>query len=105
VIHQLLLAAPSLLDLGEGFEIEEILEVAVAALAVVLLALSLSAYRKTRLSRLLIVSAAFGLFAVDVFVRQLDFFVFAVGVETDEIITTLMEFVILVLFFLAVTRK
>jgi hypothetical protein len=105
VIHQLLLAAPPLLDLGEGFEVEEVLELAVAALAVVLLALSVSAYRKTRLSRLLIVSAAFGLFAVDVLVRQLDFFVFAVGLETDEIITTLMEFAILVLFFLAVTRK
>jgi len=93
------------MDLGQAFEVEEVLDVAIAAFAIVLLALSLSAYRRTHLNRLLIVSAAFGLFAVEVLVRQLDVFVFAVGVETDEIITTLMEFVILVLFFLAVTRK
>ena len=105
MMPMLLLASPSAVDLGQGFEAEEILDLAIAAFALVLLGLSLSAYRKTRLNRLLIVSAAFGLFAVEVVVRQLDFFVFAVGVETDEVITTLMEFVILLLFFLAVARK
>jgi len=104
MIH-LVLASRLLLDAGQGFEAEEILDLAIAAFAVVLLALSLSAYRKTRLNRLLIVSAAFALFAVEVVIRQLDVFVFAVGIETDEIITTLMEFVILLLFFLAVARK
>ena len=99
------LTAPLQMDAGQGFEVEEVLDLAIAAFAVVLLALSLSAYRKTHLSRLLIVSAAFGLFAVEVVVRQLDVFVFAVGFETDEIITTLLEFVILLLFFLAVARK
>jgi hypothetical protein len=105
VIPFVALTAPLQMDAGQGFEVEEVLDLAIAAFAVVLLALSLSAYRKTHLSRLLIVSAAFGLFAVEVVVRQLDVFVFAVGFETDEIITTLLEFVILLLFFLAVARK
>jgi hypothetical protein len=37
--------------------------------ALVLLALSLSAYRRTRLRRLVLVSLAFGLFAVEVGIR------------------------------------
>ena len=90
-----------LLDVDQGFETEEVLDVAIAAFALLLLALSISAYRKTRLRRLLFVSVAFGLFAVEVLVRQLDAFVFAVGLQTDEIITTVLEFFILLLFFLA----
>jgi hypothetical protein len=90
-----------LLDIDQGFETEELLNVAIAVFALVLLALSVSAYRKTRLRRLLFVSVAFGLFAVEVLVRQLDAFVFAIGLQTDEILTTILEFVILLLFFFA----
>lgn len=95
----------ALVDFDRGFETEEFLNFAIAAFAVVLLALSISAYRKTRLSRLLIVSAAFGLFAVEVAIRQLDVFVFAVGFQTEQVVITVMEFVILLLFFLAVVSK
>ena len=73
--------------------------------ALLLFALSISAYRKTRLRRLLIVSVAFALFAVDVVVRQLDAFVFTVGLQTDQVITTVIELFILLLFFLAVVAK
>jgi len=94
-----------LVNLDQGLESEELLDAAVGVFALVLLALSLSAYRKTHLRRLLIVSAAFGLFAVDVVVRQLDAFVFAVGYETDLIVTTILEFLILLLFFIAIVVK
>ena len=99
-IHSLLISP--LVDIDEGFETRETLDVAIAIFALVLLALSLSAYRKTRLKRLLIVSVAFGLFAVEVGVGQLDNFVFAVGFQTDLLIVAAMEFIILLLFFLAV---
>jgi hypothetical protein len=94
-----------LVNFDQGFESQEVLDAAVGVFALVLLALSLSAYRKTHLKRLLVVSAAFGLFAVEVAVRQLDAFVFAVGYQTDLIITTALDFFILLLFFVAVVLK
>ncbi len=103
MIHSLLISP--LVDFDRGFETQEILDIAIATFAVVLLALSLSAYRKTRLRRLLLVSIAFGLFAVEVAIRQLDAFVFALGVQTEQIIVGAMEFVILLLFFLAVVVR
>ncbi|HUI01200.1 MAG TPA: hypothetical protein VLU99_03865 [Nitrososphaerales archaeon] len=92
-------------EADEGFETEEVLDLAIAVFALVLLALTLSAYRRTRLRRLLVVSAAFGLFAIEVGIRQLDAFVFTVGVQTDQILVGAMEFVILVLFFVAVVIR
>jgi len=94
-----------LLDIDEGFATQEGLDVAIAVFALILLALSLSAYRKTRLRRLILVSAAFGLFAVEVLLRQLDDLVFNVGFQTAQIVVAAMEFVILLLFFLAIVVR
>jgi len=102
-IHSLLISP--LVDIDEGFETQEVLDSAIAIFALVLLALSLSAYRKTHLRRLLLVSGAFGLFAVEVGIRQLDVFVFAIGAQSEQIIVGAMEFVILLLFFLAVVVR
>ena len=103
MIHSLLVSP--LFDLDQGFETQEGLDFAIAIFALVLLALSLSAYRKTRLRRLLLVSVAFGLFAVEVGIRQLDEFVFAVGFQTEQILVAAMEFIILLLFFLAIVVR
>lgn len=102
-IHSAL--APVLIDVEAGFETQEILNFAIAAFALILLAVSLSAYRKTRLRRLLIVSGAFGLFAVEVAIRQLDDFVFTLGFQADQIVVAVMEFAILLLFFLAIVVR
>ncbi len=102
-MHSLLISP--LVDIDAGFETQEALDVAIAIFALALLALSLSAYRKTRLRRLLIVSVAFGLFAVEVGIGQLDDFVFAVGYQTDLLIVAAMEFIILLLFFLAIVVR
>ena len=75
MIHSLLISP--LVEVDQGFETQELLDFAIAIFALVLLAVSLSAYRKTRLRRLLLVSVAFGLFAVEVGIRQVDAFVFA----------------------------
>lgn len=103
--HLILQVVPVPVDFDQSFETAELLDIAIAVFALVLLALSISAYRKTHLRRLLIVSLAFLLFAVDVVIRQLDVFVFALGFQTDQIITSGVEFVILFLFFLAVVTK
>ena len=89
-------------DQGESLEF---LDAAVGLFALILFALSLSAYRRTRLRRLLIVSAAFALFAVEVAVSQIDSVIFAIGYQSDQIITTILELLILLLFFLAVVVK
>jgi len=94
-----------LFDIDAELGTQEALDVAIAVFAVILLALSLSAYRKTRMRRLLLVSGAFGLFAVEVLIRQLDDFVFNVGFHTAQIVVAIMEFVILLLFFLAIVVR
>jgi len=103
MIHPILISP--LVDFDQGFETEEILNAGIAVFALILLVLTLSTYRRTKLRSLLLVSAAFGLFAVEVVIRQFDVFVFAVGYQTDQIITTVMEFIVLLLFFLAVVMK
>ena len=105
ISEHLFQAISPLVNYDTGLESREVLEGAVGVFAVILMALSLSAYRKTHLRRLLIVSAAFALFAVEVVARQLDAFVFAVGYQTDQIISTALEVLILLLFFLAVITK
>ena len=102
-IHMLLV--PHLLDIDAEFGTREVLDVAITVFALILMALSLSAYRKTRLRRLLIVSVAFGLFAVEVLIRQLDDFVFALGVQADQMVVGAMEFAILLLFFFAIVVR
>lgn len=102
-IHSLLTSP--LVEIDERFETQEVLDIAIAVFALILLALSLSAYRRTRMRRLLLVSGAFGLFAVEVLVRQLDDFVFNVGFQTAQIVVGAMEFVILLLFFLAIVVR
>lgn len=102
-IHSLLISP--LVDIDTSFETQEVLDSAIAIFALVLLALTLSAYRRTHLKRLLLVSGAFGLFAVEVGIRQLDAFVFALGFQTEQIIVAVMEFIILLLFFLAVVVR
>ena len=88
-----------------GAELDEILSLAVGGCAVILLIITLLAYRKTNLTRLLLVSVAFGLFAVKTVVRHLDILVFNWGAQTTDLLYTAIDFVILILFFLAVTVK
>ena len=80
-----------------------LLNVAVAVFAVVLLALSLTAYRKTNLRRLLLVSAAFGFFAASVAVRNVEIFVLP-SLDADEVLVTALELVALLMFFLALVK-
>ena len=91
----------SLLDVDRIRETSELLSVVVGLFALVLLALSITAYRKTNLRRLLFVSLAFGLFAVKELISQIDFFAFSIGSGTLATLSTVMDLVILLFFFLA----
>jgi hypothetical protein len=104
MIHLLSMTAPLVVNFDQEFETEELLNFAIGAFAVVLMVLSLSAYRRTHLNRMLLVSAAFGLFAVEVVVDQLDFFVLPLSENAEGAITALLSFAILLLFFFAVVR-
>jgi len=83
------------------FEAEEYLNIAVGIFALLLMVLSLLAYKRSSLSRLLFVSLAFGLFAVEVLIRHLDIFVFRVAPFADQFLSTVLDFLILLFFFLA----
>jgi integral membrane sensor domain MASE1 len=104
MIHLLSMTVPMVVSFDQDFETEELLNFAIGAFSIVLLVLSLSAYRRTHMNRLLLVSAAFGLFALEVVVDQLDFFVFPLSENAEGVITALLSFVILLLFFFAVVR-
>lgn len=101
----LVLLLSPLVTFDQEFETEELLNVGIALFSLVLLAVTLSTYRRTHLRRLLLVSAAFGIFAIDVVIRQLDAIVFTLGYQTDLVITAVMELVALLLFFLALVTK
>ena len=103
-MHILPAAASLVVNFDLDFETEELLNFAIGVFSLVLMALSLSAYRRTHLNRLLLVSAAFGLFALEVVIAQLDFFVFPLSENAEGAITALLDFVILLLFFFAVVR-
>ncbi len=103
--HLLASVIGPLVDFDQQFETEELLNLAIALFALILMILSVSAYQKTGMRKLLWVSIAFALFAVEVAIKQLDVFVFAVGFQTEQVIVAVIDFFILLLFFLAVVSK
>jgi hypothetical protein len=70
-----------------------------------LLALSISAYRKTGLKKIAYAIVAFALFAVYLFYEYLEGVFKFLGEGYSDIILHSMTFGVLVLFFLAIVRK
>ncbi|MDG6985749.1 MAG: hypothetical protein JRM73_03280 [Nitrososphaerota archaeon] len=90
--------------LGEEASTAALLNFVVAVFAAVLLALSLSAYRRTKLRRLLLVSAAFGLFGAGVALRNVEI-LYLPGFDTDEVFVAAFELAALASFFFALVMK
>ena len=85
---------PSSLDFASGI------------FAAFLLALSLLAYKRTKMKRLLFVSVAFGLFSFRAIIPRLDLFLPDLDLSTSiETILSITGFVILGFFFLAIVKK
>jgi hypothetical protein len=74
--------------------------------AAVLFSLSLVAYRNLMAKRLLLVSAAFGIFAINAIVSKLDLFT-PLHIESSvlELILAILNFVALAFFFLAIVTR
>lgn len=85
--------------------ITQVIKIAIAAFSLLLLGLSVSAYRKTGLKRLVYAAVAFGLFALQMFVDYLEDAVPAFDTPYSDIIFFAITLAILVLFFVAIVRK
>ena len=93
---------PDSLDRGD---IAEIFEFGSGIFAALLCALSLSAYKKIKLKRILYVSIAFGLIAIGTIVSHTDLIIPEVESSIVEMALAIMSFVALSLFFIAIVRK
>ena len=85
--------------------ITQAIKIAIAAFSLLLLALSISAYKRTALKRILYASIAFGLFAIQMFFDYLEDAVEAFDTAYTDIIFFGITLAILVLFFMAIIRK
>jgi hypothetical protein len=85
--------------------IEQGIKIAVAAFSLLLLGLSISAYKKTALKRILYAAVAFGLFAIQMFFDYLEDAVEGFDTAYSDIIFFGITLAILVLFFIAIVRK
>jgi hypothetical protein len=85
--------------------ITQVIQIAIAAFSLLLLGLSISAYKKTSLKRILYAAVAFGLFAIQIFFDYLEDAVEAFDTPYSDIIFYGMTLAILVLFFMAIVRR
>ena len=85
--------------------ITQAIKIAIAAFAILLLGLSISAYKKTALKRILYAAIAFGLFAIQTFFDYLEDTIKAFDTPYSDIIFFGFTLAILVLFFMAIVRK
>ena len=85
--------------------ITQAIKIAIAAFSLLLLGLSISAYKKTALKRLLYAAVAFGLFAIQMFFDYLEDAVEGFDTAYSDIIFFGITLAILVLFFMAIVRK
>jgi hypothetical protein len=85
--------------------ITQAIKIAIAAFSLLLLALSISAYRKTSFKKILYAAVAFGLFALQMFVDYLEDAIDAFDTPYTDIIFFGITLAILVLFFMAIVRR
>lgn len=85
--------------------ITQVIKIAIAAFSLLLLGLSISAYKKTAFRRLLYAAVAFGLFAIQIFFDYLEDALEDFDTPSTDIIFFGITLAILVLFFMAIVRK
>jgi hypothetical protein len=90
---------------AEPFEgIENIVALGVGIMSILLLALSITAYRKTRLQLTIYAIIIFAIFAIQQFIDYLDDILTVLDVPITDIIISSLTLAILILFFLAIVR-
>ncbi len=85
--------------------ITQAIKIAIAAFSLLLLGLSISAYKKTSLKRLLYAAVAFGLFSIQMFFDYLEDAVPTFDTPYSDIIFFGITLAILILFFMAIVRR
>jgi hypothetical protein len=85
--------------------IETVIAAITGIFSLLLLALSISAYRKTGLKKIIYAAAAFALFAVQLLFESLEETFEVLDTGYGSVITSSMTLAILVLFFLAIIQK
>ena len=89
----------------EPFEgIENVVALGIGILSILLLALSITAYRKTRLQLTIYAIIIFAFFAIQQFIDFLDDIFIALDTPITDVIISSLTLAILVLFFLAIVR-
>ena len=102
----LLIILSGLLRQSDVFENIETIILAVAGIfSLLLLALSISAYRKTGLKKIIYAASAFALFAVQLLFESLEETFEVLDTGYGSVITSSITLAILVLFFLAIVQK
>jgi hypothetical protein len=93
-------------DPGEPYEpAVQMIKVGIAVFSLLLLGLSISAYRKTALKGIVYAAIAFGLFSAQLFFDYLEDAVEGWEQPFNDVIFYAMTLAILVLFFLAIVRR
>lgn len=90
---------------GSSTTIENILRLGIGAFSIILLALSISAYRKSGLKKIAYAATAFALFAIQLFFGILEDTIKSFGTVYINIISYAMTLTILILFFLAIVKR
>ncbi len=85
--------------------IVQLIKIGIAAFSLLLLGLSISAYRKTALKAIIYAAIAFGLFAAQLFFDYLEDAVISLEQPFNDVIFYSMTLAILIFFFLAIVRR
>lgn len=83
----------------------QLIKIGIAGFSILLLALSISAYKKTALRGILYASAAFGIFAVQLFFDYAEDAIVSWEQPFNDVIYYAMTLAIVILFFLAIVRS
>jgi hypothetical protein len=105
MLESILFATNGVKEVGEVNDFAESLDFATGIFAAILLVISLVVYRRTHMTRIIFVSAAFGLYAFRAILPRMDIFIPFLESNTIEIMLSATGFIILALFFVAIVKK
>ena len=88
-----------------SFEIEGIVKAIIVVFALLLLAVSISAYRRLRVKKMAYAAGAFSLFAIQLLYEYLEQSYHLLDEPYPDTILSIMTLAILVLFFVAILKK
>ena len=93
------------LQIEETFGIGDGLEIGIGIFSIILFALAVTAYRNTKIKKILFAAAAFGLFAIQLLVDSLEDHIDFLEEQYIDVLLPLITLAILVLFFVAIVKK